>query len=207
MLDDVIHWVREVSGRAHAERLRAAERDPWRRFDLEPPLQAFGPGALDDFARYLDRESRVDVSSPRDAAHWLLGCRYADDRVLLGEPDLWQHPCTFELVRSGDCEDYSLWAWRKLIEAGYHADFVVGVRHRHDGRSGRHAWVVFRERGEEFVLDGVERSVDRIIRAAGVVRSTYEPQVGVSHDVRRFVFAGLYRTDWGRRLELPRLRR
>lgn len=207
MLHDVMHWIREVTGRARAERRREAERDPWHRLDVEPPLRAFGPGALDDFARYLDRQSRVEVTSPRVAARWLLGCRYADDHALLGEHDLWQHPCTFELVRSGDCEDYSLWAWRKLIEAGYHADFVVGVRHRPDGQSGRHAWVLFRERGEEFVLDGVERSVEAIIRPLPLVRASYEPQVGVSHDVRRFAFAGLYRTDWGQHLTLPRARR
>lgn len=207
MLSDVVHWIREATGRARAERLRAAERDPWRRLDLEPPLRAFGPGALHDFARYLDRESRVEATSPRAAAQWLLGCRYADDHALLGEHDLWQHPCTFEVVRAGDCEDHSLWAWRKLVEAGYHADFVVGVRHREDGRSGRHAWVLFRERGEDFLLDGVERSVDTIIRALPLVRASYEPQVGVTHEGRRFAFAGLYRTEWGARLALPRTRR
>jgi hypothetical protein len=135
---------------------------------------------------------------------WLLGCRYADDKMLLDAEDSWQHPCTFELVRSGDCEDYALWAWRQLVRAGYDAEFVVGMLHRRDGVTGRHAWVVFREGNERFVLDGVERTTELMIHTLAHVREMYEPQVAVARDGRRFVYAGLYRTEWGKQLVMMR---
>lgn len=203
----IVHWVRELTGRARAERIAAAARDPWHRFDLEPPLRAFGPGAHDDFPHYLSRSSRVQVHTPGDVARWLAACRYADDHSFLDDHDHWQHPCTFELLRCGDCEDFALWGWRKLLEARYTAEFIVGMRHRRDGVTGRHAWVVFEDRGERFVLDGVERPLGNVIRSMDEARTEYEPQVGVGADCRRFVFAGLYRTEWGRTLVLPRVRR
>lgn len=180
---------------------RLAAGDPWVRLPLTPPLQAFGPGAQHEFSRYLEGASRVEARSPVTIAEWLLTCRYADDQSLLDEHDHWLHPASFELVRSGDCEDYSLWAWRKLLEAGIAAEFVVGMQHRQDGFVGRHAWVLFREGTEEFVFDGVQRSVTTIIRPRTVVESEYVPQVGAVPE-RRFVFAGLFRSDWGRRVKL-----
>ncbi|MCC6316854.1 MAG: transglutaminase-like cysteine peptidase [Gemmatimonadaceae bacterium] len=169
---------------------------------MSPPLPAFGPGAGHDFPHYLEGTSRVAVKSPDEVARWLLECRYADDAALLDEHDYWQHPCTFEVVRSGDCEDYSLWAWRKLVEARYDADFVVGMHRRVDGVEGRHAWVVFRDAESEYVLDGVQRTVEAMIRLRSDAAGAYTPQVGASAIGRRFAYAGLYRTDWGRRVRL-----
>jgi len=200
-LVSIVQWVREATGLAHAERVALGARDPWHRFDLEPPLRAFGPGA-GDFRDYLSGTCRVRRATPAEVAEWLLHCRYADDAHLLGEADHWLHPTTFELLRSGDCEDFSLWAWRQLLEARYEADFVVGVRRLPDTASGRHAWVTFRDGEGEYLLDGVERSLSRMIRPLADVRAHYEPQVGVGAAGRRFVFAGLYREVWGRELRL-----
>jgi len=199
----VMRWLHEVSGLAQAERVGWGRKDPWRRVDLEPPLRAFGPGAV-EFEAFLGRASRVSVSSAAEVAEWLAGCRYAHDEHLLGEDDHWLHPVTFELLRCGDCEDFALWGWRKLTELGHDATFVVGVRVHPELGRGRHAWVVFRDGDQEYVLDGVERHRARIIRSVDEVRERYEPQVGVDGTGRRFVFAGLYREDWGRQLRMRR---
>ncbi len=180
-------------------------RDPWRRLPFEPPLRAFGPGASDDFASYLAGESQVQVQTPGEAAEWLTQCRYASDPDLHGEVDAWLHPATLELVRSGDCEDFALWGWRKLVDLQLEAHFVVGVRHRSDGTSQRHAWVVYRTDAGEFLFDGVESCVERIVRPLAAIRHQYEPQVGVTPVAVRYVYAGLFLTDWGRRLSLRRL--
>lgn len=180
-------------------------RDPWRRLRFEPPLRAFGPGAIDDFSQYLTGESGVSVQSPEEAAEWLLNCRYASDPDLYGEVDAWLHPATLELIRSGDCEDFALWGWRKLVELQLDAHFVVGIRHRRDGTSQRHAWVVYRTEVDEYLFDGVEQSVERIVRPLATVRAEYEPQLGVTPIAARYVYAGLFLTDWGRRLSLRRL--
>lgn len=194
-------WITGTS-RGALDHERLAGGDPWVRLPWEPPLPAFGPGARDEFTRYLEGPSRIVARSPVDVATWLLGCRYAEDLHLHDEVDHWQHPCTFELVRSGDCEDYSLWAWRKLVEARYDAAFVVGMHHRPDGRVGRHAWVSYSEGGEEFLLDGVQRSVPLILRRRAGVAPQYVPQVGVNAVGRRFIFAGLFRSTWGRRVPI-----
>lgn len=204
-LGDLVRWMREATGLAHAERVAAAQRDPWRRFALEPPLRAFGPGA-EDFRGYLTRHSRVEARTPQAVARWLLGCRYAEDTHLLDAHDHWLHPATFELVRSGDCEDFALWAWRKLVESGHDAAFVVGVRTVPGAPRGRHAWVTYLDQGEHFLLDAVERTLERIIRPVSEVQDHYEPQVGVGRDCQRHVYAGLYRESWGRQLRLQRVR-
>ncbi|HEX4932087.1 MAG TPA: hypothetical protein VFV33_02840 [Gemmatimonadaceae bacterium] len=197
----LVRWVREASGLAHAERVRIAARDPWHRFDLVPPLRSFGPGAR-DFAEYLGGACRVRCTTPAGIGEWLLACHYAEDAHLLDEHDHWLHPSTFELLRAGDCEDFSLWAWRQLLEAGFRAHFVVGVRRLPHATIGRHAWVAYRDDGRDFLLDGVERSLHRMIRPLDEVRDFYEPQVGAGEDGTRFVFAGLYREPWGRQLRL-----
>lgn len=204
-LDVFVRWLREATGLAHAERVAAAAHDPWRRFELEPPLRAFGPGA-EDFREYLARDSRVEAPTPLAVADWLLGCRYAEDVHLLDAHDQWLHPATFELVRSGDCEDFALWAWRKLVDAGHDAAFVVGVRAIPGTPRGRHAWVTYVDHGEPFLLDAVERTLTRMIRPVHDVRELYEPQVGVGRDCRRHIYAGLYRESWGRQLRLRRAR-
>ena len=181
---------------------RLARSDPWQRLPYAPPLSAFGPGLQHDFDEYLAGDSRVVAGTPTLVAQWLLECRYAEDALLLDEHDHWQHPCTFEVVRSGDCEDYALWAWRKLVDAAYEAEFVVGMHHRADGFVGRHAWVVFRDGANEYVLDGVQRSLATMVRDRRAVATEYVPQVGVTSGGRRFVFAGLFQSDWGRRLRV-----
>lgn len=202
-LRDVLAWLSEASGVAHERRVALGARDPWHRLDVVPPLRAFGPGA-GDFGDYLARESRVQATTPRDVAAWLQGCRYADDLHLLDEADHWLHPVTFEVLRAGDCEDFSLWAWRKLVDARVDAIFVVGMRRIPDTPQGRHAWVTYRDERGEFLLDGVERTLMRAIRPLEEVRAHYEPQVGVGMDVRPFAYAGLYREAWGRALRLRR---
>lgn len=202
-LRDLAGWLYEASGLAHERRIALGRRDPWQRLEVAPPLRAFGPGA-GDFPGYLSRASRVHAPTPKAIAEWLQGCRYAEDVHLHDETDHWLHPVTFELVRAGDCEDFSLWAWRKLLEAGLETAFVVGMRRIPDAPQGRHAWVTYREGTREFVLDGVERTLARAIRSLDEVRTHYEPQVGVGPDARPFAYAGLYREAWGRALRLRR---
>lgn len=194
-------WLREASGLAHSRRVALGRHDPWLRFDVEPPLRAFGPGA-EDFRGYLTRSSRVACPTALAVAEWLQNCHYAEDIHLHDEHDHWVHPVTFELVRTGDCEDFSLWGWRKLVEADYDVEFVVGMRRLPGAAVGRHAWLVYRDGEGEYLLDGVERGLSRALRALDEVKAYYDPQVGVGRDARAFAFGGLYREPWGRALRL-----
>ena len=72
---------------------------------------------------------------------------------LFNEIDLWQHPSSFEELRRGDCEDFALWAWRKLAELGIDAEFFVGriLSVEEPDVDRQHAWVVFRVGDVQFL--------------------------------------------------------
>ncbi|MGH7624701.1 MAG: hypothetical protein ACREOJ_05195, partial [Gemmatimonadaceae bacterium] len=120
------------------------ESDPWGHLGYAAPLKAFGSGSRKDFSWYFEGESAVEARSIAEIRGWLAGCEYASDSNLFQEPDFWQHPRTFEHLRRGDCEDFALWAWRKLVEMGIDADLVVGRTMPMLEGDSRHAWIVFR---------------------------------------------------------------
>jgi hypothetical protein len=99
---------------------------PWRRVPMDVPATAFGPGSRWQFSRYFEGTSCVPARSVDDIVAWLRACEYVSDVEQFHEPDLWQQPCDFERRQRGDCEDFALWAWRKLIEIGIEAEFYVG---------------------------------------------------------------------------------
>ena len=164
--------------------------DPWERFDVAPRLGHFGSGARRDFGWYFEGESAVAVGSLVDVQGWLAGCAYARDPELFQEPDFWQHPRTFEHLRRGDCEDFALWAWRKLVELGYDADLVVGRCVPPAERNSRHAWIVFRRDGAEYLYEPSRGTRPEAVRLLSDVRARYLPEFGVGPDRRRFTFAG-----------------
>ena len=168
----------------------ASVRDPWERIDTAPRLRAYGSGARLEFDHYLRGDSAVAVESLEHLQDWLLGCEYAPDETLFAESDFWQHPSTFERMRAGDCEDFALWAWRKLIELGYDADFVAGYCVKDDDLDGRHAWVMVRREGVEYLFEPAARSKERMMFALDSVRDRYIPQFGADRHARRFAYAG-----------------
>lgn len=164
--------------------------DPWERLSVAPRLHMYGSGARLDFPKYLTGPSCVSVTSIEQIQDWLLECRYERDEVLFAEPDFWQHPTTFEHLRAGDCEDFALWAWRKLIELGIEADIVAGYRLQGAELGGRHAWVVFRQDGLEYLFEAVCRTKERMIQPLADVREEYLPQFGADRTGHRFAFSG-----------------
>ena len=102
---------------------------------MEVPATAFGPGSRQRFSHDFEGESAVHVQSIDDIAAWLSRREYVSDVEQFHEPDLWQQPCEFERRQRGDCEDFALWTWRKLIEIGVEAEFFVGRVAAAEGRS------------------------------------------------------------------------
>lgn len=174
--------------------------DPWARFPHDVPLHRYGTGARRDFAWYFEGDSSVEVTGVEEVCDWLRGCAYIRDPELFYEVDFWQHPCTFEHLRKGDCEDFALWAWRKLVELGYEAEFVAG-RSVQTGRKRRgHAWVQFHHEDEQFVLDACSQQPGSMVRALEAVRTEYVPEVSVDGAFRRFAYGGYYRQLRARKL-------
>jgi hypothetical protein len=175
----------------HQLRLRLFPvRDPWQRLPYEAPLDVYGDGARHGFDWVFEGDSTIVVTSIDEILDWLGSCQYETDASLFREEDYWQHPHTFEQLRRGDCEDFALWTWRKLVELGIDADLVIGRRVPPGSESSRHAWILFRDGEDEFIFEPIVRDRREAVRRLATVRSEYIPEFGVARDRSRFMFAG-----------------
>src|ERR1700719_1638512 len=108
------------------------------------------------FGRYVSQPLTVKCSTLGDVRRFLAGCKYVSDQEQFGQKDYWQPPEDFEKSKKGDCEDYALWPWRKLLSMGYDARFVAG-------RSGRFgsgpAWVEYFENGKCYLVESLATRV------------------------------------------------
>jgi predicted transglutaminase-like cysteine proteinase len=169
-----------------------APESPWDRVTMRVPTTAFGPGSRRDFGHYIAGESRVRVQSIDEIVEWLRTCEYVSDTDLFHERDVWQHPGAFEQLRRGDCEDFALWAWRKLAEVGVDAEFYVGrVVCRDEPEIDRqHAWVVYRIDGADYLFEPAAQSRPRMIRPLEDVMDEYVPHFAVNRKLATSAFVG-----------------
>jgi Bacterial transglutaminase-like cysteine proteinase BTLCP len=169
-------------------KIGVAER--WERLAIVPPVAALASGSRNEFAWYFEGESSVVASSLEQVHEWLATCTYVQDMAQFRERDFWQHPVTFERLRSGDCEDYALWAWRKLVELDYDADFVVGRVADGEAPRAGHAWIVFRRDGMEYLYEPVWKQLAEALQPLSAVMANYTPEYGVGRDMARFTYSG-----------------
>jgi hypothetical protein len=164
----------------------------WERLRIPVPPGAFGPGSERPFAQYFEGESLVRVASIEEIVAWLRTCEYVSDVELFRKRDVWQHPSAFEHRRRGDCEDFALWAWRKLGELGIDADFCVGrvVSTDRPDIDYQHAWVVYRIDGTAFLLEPAARTPTRTIRLLADAMGQYVPHFAVNHRFETHAFVG-----------------
>jgi len=173
-------------------RMTGGPKSSWKRLSLPVPIGAFGPGSRREFAHYFEGESGVRVESIDEIVEWLLTCQYMTDATQFNERDLWQHPLAFEQLRCGDCEDFALWAWRKLAEIGIDAEFYVG-RVLCDERpelNRQHAWVVYRFDDTDFLFEPAAQSRERMIRPLADVMDDYVPHFSVNRRMATCAFVG-----------------
>ena len=165
--------------------------DPWARYPQDVPLARYGLGAKHAFSWYFEGESRVPVTSIEEVQEWLCGCKYVRDPVLFQECDYWQHPLTFEYLRKGDCEDFSLWAWRKLVRLGYKAEFVAGRFVLPSCSTVGHTWLVLRDLPEPLLFDPTCDTTS-MLAPLSEVQQTYLPEVSVDDNLRRYAYGAYY---------------
>ncbi len=159
---------------------------------MDVPAAAFGPGSRTQFAHYFEGESCVRVTSIDDIIEWLGECEYVSDFDQFHELDIWQQPCAFERRQRGDCEDFALWAWRKLAELGVDAEFYVGrVIGADDPAINRqHAWIVYRTDHEDVLFEPAARDRERMIRPLSAVKDAYVPHFAVNRQFVTSAFVG-----------------
>jgi len=186
--------LRRVLAAATAFAARCIGRESaWDRVSTGVPAKVFGPGSHRPFAEYFRGKTSVRVESIDDIVSWLQSCDYVTDLELFQRRDVWQHPRAFERRRRGDCEDFALWAWRKLAEVGIDAEFCVGRLIAADDRpemNRQHAWVVYRLEDIEFLFEPAARIRSRMIRPLADVVDEYVPHFAVNHRFDTRAFAG-----------------
>lgn len=172
---------------------RLAGRDSaWEPVTVQVPAGAFGPGSERPFAAYFEGDSAVGVASIDDIVAWLQTCEYVSDVELFQKRDFWQHPRVFESLRRGDCEDFALWAWRKLAELGIEADLCVGrvLSAERPDVAHQHAWVVYRVDDTAFLFEPAARSPSTMIRLLDEAMGDYVPHFAVNHRFETNAFVG-----------------
>jgi hypothetical protein len=166
-------------------------KDSWEQWSQRIPPWAYSRGgSLHEFSWYFQAESAVRVTSIEDICAWLLACEFVSDQELFGQKDFWQHPCEFEKLRKGDCDDHALWAWRKLSELGYITELVVGRRLEASGEWDGHAWVQCSPTGEQMVLEAAEKDPARMLRPLTEVKRVLRPHFAVRSDLHQTAFEG-----------------
>jgi hypothetical protein len=184
--------LRRILAAAAAFAARCIGRESaWDRVSTGVPAKVFGPGSHRPFAEYFRGKTTVRVESIDDIVSWLQSCDYVSDLELFQRRDVWQHPRAFERRRRGDCEDFALWAWRKLAEVGIDAEFCVGRVTCGDAEAARqHAWVVYRVDDEAFLFEPAARERSRMIRPLAEAMDDYVPHFAVDHRFETTVFNG-----------------
>lgn len=165
--------------------------DDWEEVKVRAPAWRFGAGSRRPFSWYFEGSSAVQVSSVDEVIEWLAGCEYVRDKELFQEDDFWQHPRTLEHLRKGDCEDFALWAWRKLNELGISTRLFVG-KHVVDGEASLrgHAWVVFDGRDGPMLFETTQASSGDAIRSLDDTRAEYRPHFSVDGGYRTTSYSG-----------------
>lgn len=133
--------------------------------------------------RYVSQPLAIRCKNLEELREFLRNCRGVSDKDLFGKEEYWQPPEEFERRKAGDCEDFSLWTWRQLMEMGFDARVVFG---RH-GRYGiGHAWVAFFDGNRCFLLEPQYRYLGMKLPRLSTLR--YEPKFSVSWngDVLRY---------------------
>ena len=165
---------------------------PWERIPMEVPATAFGPGSRCQFIQYFEGDSLVSVSSIDDIIAWLQTCEYVSDADQFHERDVWQRPSDFEGLRRGDCEDFALWTWRKLIEIGVDAEFFVGrvICGGDPPVARQHAWIVYRSGTEVYLFEPAARDRQGMIQPWSAVKDDYIPHFAVNGGYVTSAFVG-----------------
>jgi hypothetical protein len=151
--------------------------------NIKPGQFAFG--SKKPFSYYLTRQSQVHVNSITEICDWLRQCKYIHDQEQFRETDVWTHPVDFETSKRGDCEDHSLWAWRKLIKLGYETDLVLGYMKNQFGEDGYHAWVTYEENGRSFLIEPT-RKAGPMIFPLKTKSETYRPLFSVNQNLKTY---------------------
>lgn len=174
--------------------------DPWQRVATTVNWRKW-PAAPADWRTIFDGTSSVRVGSLAETCAWLARCRYCPDQHRGDGRDRWAHPLQFEAERVGDCEDFALWAWRKLAELGLATEFVLGLADPADyANVVNHAWVHVHDGAQWWLLDASAGASETMLRPADFARAHYLPAVAIDQRLQSHAYANLFHLRAGHAL-------
>ena len=102
---------------------------------------------------------------------------YLRDRYQYGRGEVWQTSKEAYFNTRGDCEDHSLVIADWMIEMGFDARVVGGMK-SHNGRNpGGHAWVILFHKGKEYLLEAtIKKATDTRILPLARLMTDYHPE-------------------------------
>jgi hypothetical protein len=133
--------------------------------------------------RYVSQPLAVHCQSVEEVRLFLLGCKYVSDNELFDKEEYWQPPEDFEKRKKGDCEDFSFWTWRQLMDLGYDARVVFG---RHGKYGSGHAWVQFFQDGTCFMVEPLWRRLGVQLPRLNTLK--YHPRFSVAWDGEKLTY-------------------
>jgi hypothetical protein len=132
--------------------------------------------------RYLSHPLAVKCHDFEELRQFLRECSYISDQEQFNKEDHWMPPEEFEKRQQGDCDDFSLWAWRQLIEMGYSTRLVIG-------RSGKygaaHAWVTYQDNNKHFLLEPLLSATKKMPQLSTV---RYKPKFSCEWDGKKLSY-------------------
>jgi len=179
--------------------------DPWARVTTPIDWPWLLQAAPADWRSYFSGVSTANISGLEELCAWLAACHYVPDQECGDRCDRWMHPLQFEANRTGDCEDYALWAWRKLIELGLAAEFVVGLFEPTSGECAvNHAWVHVHDGHRLWLLETTAAQREQMLLPLDVARTAYLPAASIDHRLESHGFANFFHFRVkGRSMHLP----
>ena len=158
------------------------------RTQAEVPYRLVAKGSKRPFPDYFSGTSTVNITTTDDLINWLFTCKYGRDHEHYGHSDHWQLPVAFEQSKLGDCEDNAIWAWRKLVEMGIDAEFVVGRMNPTSDNNGAHAWVIYTQHGKKYLLEATSKNRKTIIKLLVHTLDSYFPHYSVNGRFETFQY-------------------
>ncbi len=167
--------------------------DPWAKVEQAVDWPRLIAAAPRDFQPYFNGQILAEANSLEGVCDWLFRCEYRSDRLVGDGRDNWAHPLDFERERKGDCEDFALWAWRRLTEIGYAAEFVVGLLDRKPEQlTANHAWVHVYDRGELRVFETTATRREAMLLTPEAAGARYLPTASIDSTFRTYWYANYF---------------
>ncbi len=165
-------------------------KDNWISQEINLTLEDVGYSFSKYMPSYLKAESTVNCLNLKDVCLWLINCKYDEQSSFTLDKERWASPFFLEKDKTGNCVDYSLWAWKKLSELGYSVDLFVGEQIGSNENIFHHTWVVFKVSDGEILLETTSKDEKSMVYNLESIQNQYIPWVSLDSNFNYKLYGG-----------------